>query len=84
MGNNFQETEIDGVHLALAGRVPVKATTENGPIKVGDLLVSSSKPGYAMKGDKETIARIQGVVLGKAMESLSEGEGEILVLVSLQ
>jgi subtilisin family serine protease len=29
--------------LALLGRVPVKATTENGPIRLGDLLTSASK-----------------------------------------
>ncbi|MFA5128334.1 MAG: hypothetical protein WC457_05100, partial [Patescibacteria group bacterium] len=35
--------------LALAGLVKVKVTDENGPIAVGDYLVSASKPGYAMK-----------------------------------
>jgi len=75
--------EFDGVELALAGRVPVKVTTENGPIEVGDLLVTSSKPGYAMRGDRDIIKDMPGVVLGKAMGSLAEGEGEIVVLVNL-
>ncbi|MEX2055273.1 MAG: hypothetical protein WD972_03760, partial [Candidatus Andersenbacteria bacterium] len=35
--------------LALAGRVPVKISTENGPVKIGDYLTSSSIPGVAMK-----------------------------------
>ena len=35
--------------LALMGRVPVKATAENGLIRPGDLLTVSSKPGYAMR-----------------------------------
>lgn len=78
-----QKVNIDGIPLALAGRAPVKATTENGPIRVGDLLVASSKPGYAMKGDDEILRQLSGVVIGKAMESLDEGEGEILVLISL-
>jgi len=76
--------EVDGVKLALAGRVPVKVTAENGLIKVGDLLVTSSKPGYAMKGNIEKIKEMPGVVLGKAMESLKENEGTIMVLVNLQ
>ncbi len=73
--------KIDGVDLALVGRVPVKATTENGSIEVGDLLVSSSKPGYAMRGDPEVVSGSPGVVIGKAMESLESGEGKILVLI---
>ena len=35
--------------VALAGRVPVKVTDENGPIQKGDLLTTSGKPGYAMR-----------------------------------
>lgn len=54
--------------LAITGRVPVKATTENGPIQIGDLLVSSSTPGYAMRcGD---LQKAVGAVVGKAMEPL--------------
>jgi len=37
------------IPLALAGQVPVKVTDENGPISKGDLLTTSSTPGYAMK-----------------------------------
>ena len=65
--------------LALVGRVPVKATTENGPIRPGDLLTSASKPGYAMRcGD---VAQCEGAIIGKALEALAEGEGVILMLV---
>ena len=35
--------------LLLAGQVPVKVTTENGIIQKGDLLITSSTPGHAMK-----------------------------------
>jgi hypothetical protein len=38
------------VPLAIVGIVPCKVTAQNGPIEIGDLLVSSSLPGYAMKG----------------------------------
>ncbi len=65
--------------LALMGRVKVKATVENGPIQVGDLLVSSSKPGYAMRCSEPSLCVIG--VIGKALEPLREGEGLIEVLV---
>jgi len=65
--------------LALVGRVPVKATTENGPIRPGDLLTSASKPGYAMLCVEVT--HCEGAILGKALEALDKGEGVILVLL---
>jgi hypothetical protein len=65
--------------LALLGRVPVKATTENGPIRPGDLLTSASKPGYAMRC--EDIHRCEGAIIGKALEALDESEGAILILL---
>ena len=70
------------VPLAVIGIVPCKVTTENGPITAGDLLVTSSVPGHAMKGTDRT--RMLGAVVGKALESLSEGIGLIQVLVTLQ
>jgi RNase P/RNase MRP subunit p29 len=38
--------------VALAGRIPVKITNENGMIHVGDKITSASKFGYAMKATK--------------------------------
>jgi hypothetical protein len=67
--------------LAIAGRVPVKVSTENGPIAVGDLLVSSSAPGVAMKGDPAVSI---GSVVGKAMEAMENGEGVIMAQVTLR
>lgn len=65
------------VPISLAGRVPVKVSTENGSILVGDPLTSSSIPGVAMKATKS------GATIGKALESYSaNGVGKILVLVS--
>jgi subtilisin family serine protease len=64
--------------LALMGRAPVKATTENGPIRPGDLLTSSSKLGYAMRCD--SIAKCEGAIVGKALEALEKGEGVMLVM----
>ena len=68
--------------MALIGIVPTKVTTDNGPIRKGDLLVTSSRPGYAMRGtDRE---KMLGAVIGKAMGSLDSGSGVIEVLVTLQ
>ena len=68
--------------LAMVGRVPVKATAENGPIMRGDLLVSSPLRGYAMKYDstKDNDLKMVGVV-GVALENLSGGTGKIMALI---
>ena len=66
--------------LALMGRVPVKVTTTNGAIQAGDLLmVSQKKPGYAIRCPDANGS--EGVIMGKALESLESGKGMILVLV---
>lgn len=65
--------------LALVGVVPVKVTTENGPIEPGDLLVSSSTPGRAMRCSEPRDCR--GAIIGKALEPLREGVGVIRMLV---
>lgn len=70
------------VPLAVMGIVPCKVSAENGPIQRGDLLVTSSTPGHAMKGTDRN--RMLGAVVGKALEPLSEGKGVIEVLVTLQ
>ena len=70
------------VPMAMMGIVPVKVSTENGPVEPGDLLVSSSRPGYAMKGTDGT--RIVGAVIGKALAPLEGGDAVIEALVSLQ
>ncbi|MEX1997846.1 MAG: hypothetical protein WEA04_04205, partial [Candidatus Andersenbacteria bacterium] len=64
------------VMVALAGRVPVKVTTENGPITAGDLLTSSSIPGVAMKATKA------GQVIGQAMTDFTgEGVGSVKAFI---
>jgi hypothetical protein len=70
------------IPLAIVGIVPCKVTAENGPIAPGDLLVTSSTPGYAMKGMNRR--RMLGAVVGKALEPLREEKGIIQVLVTLQ
>jgi hypothetical protein len=70
------------VPMAVVGIVPCKVSTENGPIKVGDLLVSSPTPGHAMKGTDRN--KMLGAVVGRALEPLREGKGVVQVLVTLQ
>ena len=65
--------------IALAGRVPVKVTLENGEIKAGDLLTVSSKAGHAMRSTKA------GVTIGRALEDSAcapESDCVVLVMVS--
>ncbi len=78
-----QEGVMEGDHhVALSGRVHVRAVASNGPIQPGDLLTTSELPGRAMKATDPL--RSQGAVLGKAMTRLDHGEGLVLVLVTLQ
>ena len=74
--------------IATTGRVKVKVDASKGAIAVGDLLVTSDKPGVAMKSKPLSVAgesiHRPGTLIGKALEPLAAGEGEILVLLSLQ
>ncbi|TSC99999.1 MAG: hypothetical protein Greene101415_1003 [Parcubacteria group bacterium Greene1014_15] len=65
--------------IALAGRVPVKVSEENGKIIAGDLLTISSVAGVAMRSTKA------GVTIGRALEDSDCSEEEVckvLVLVN--
>jgi trimeric autotransporter adhesin len=71
------------VPLGVVGVVPTKVTSEGGAIRRGDLLVTSSTLGHAMKGDPERIG--VGMVLGRALQDFDgEGTGVIEVLVNVQ
>ena len=52
------------------------------------LLVTSPTPGYAMRSKPMRLAgqtmHRPGTLLGKALEALPNGKGEILVLLTLQ
>jgi hypothetical protein len=71
-----------GRDVALTGRVYVQAVASNGAIEPGDLLTTSDIPGRAMKVTDHL--RAQGAILGKAMTGLGEGNGLVLVLITLQ
>jgi len=74
--------------IATTGRVKVRVDASRSPIRIGDLLVTSDRPGMAMKSEPLEIGGAKmhrpGTLIGKALASLPEGEGEILVLLSLQ
>jgi hypothetical protein len=70
------------IPLAVIGIVPCKASTENGSIRRGDLLVTSSVPGHVMKATDRS--RMVGAIVGKALSPLDFGSGTIEILVTLQ
>lgn len=83
----------DNVPMAVIGVVLCKVSSENGPIKRGDLLVTSSLPGHAMKGTDRS--RMLGAIVGKALQPFhppvgpdgkpnKKATGVIEVLVTLQ
>lgn len=78
----------DKEQIATTGRVRVKVDATAAPIRVGDLLVTSGKSGRAMRSLPIDFQGIEmhrpGTIVGKALEPLAAGEGEILVLLSLQ
>ncbi len=71
------------VPMGVVGVLPTKVSAEGGAIRRGDLLVTASRPGHAMRGDAERVR--PGQVLGKALEEFARpGTGSIRVLVSLR
>ena len=68
------------VPVALAGRVPVKVDAGYGSIRIGDLLTTSPTAGHAMRAENP----VPGSIIGKAMESLDDGTGTIMVFVMLR
>lgn len=74
--------------VATTGRVKVRVDATKSPIRIGDLLVSGEQSGMAMKSLPVDVSGVPmhrpGTVIGKALEPLDGGTGEILVLLSLQ
>ncbi|HEX7176056.1 MAG TPA: hypothetical protein VF240_12415 [Pyrinomonadaceae bacterium] len=74
--------------IATTGRVRVKVDATRAPIRVGDLLVTGDTPGVAMRSQPLDLGGVPihrpGTLIGKALEPLDKGTGEILVLLSLQ
>ena len=61
-------------YIALKGRVPCKVT---GKIDKGDLIVTSSNPGYGCSSNYA----LGGAIIGKAIGSQINGLGVVEVLV---
>jgi hypothetical protein len=80
--------EGNRVLVAQSGRVRVKADATFGAIKPGDLLVTSPTKGHVMRSKPVKMGSSQvhrpGTLVGKALEALPNGRGEILVLLTLQ
>jgi uncharacterized LabA/DUF88 family protein len=72
LGESETENTYHAYPIALVGKVPVKVSTENGPIGPGDPLTSSSTPGVAMKATKA------GPIVGKALEPLEQCDNETM------
>ena len=78
------DADLSGqVPMGVIGVIPTKVCLEGGSISRGDLLVTSSTPGVAMKADPDKVK--VGQVLGKALETYTTGSiGKIKVLVSIK
>jgi hypothetical protein len=76
------------VAVAQSGRVRVKVDATFGAIKPGDLLVTSPTPAHAMKSEPILVGEAPihrpGTIIGKALEPLPNGQGEVLALITLQ
>ncbi|MBK1894642.1 beta strand repeat-containing protein [Chryseobacterium paridis] len=73
----------DKVPMGVIGVIPTKVCLEGGKIKRGDLLVTSSKAGVAMKANPKKVKF--GQIIGKALQDYNENEtGKIKVLVNIK
>jgi len=79
---NIDNNLGDKVPMGVVGVIPTKVCNENGPIRRGDILVTASRPGYAMKAD---LAKLKpGQAIGKALQEFDGETGKIKVLVSVR
>jgi hypothetical protein len=82
------EAALNKEQIATSGRVKVRVDATKNPIHIGDLLVTGEKAGAAMKSVALDFGGVKmhrpGTIIGKALEPLEKGEGEILVLLTLQ
>lgn len=77
------DTDIsDKVPMGVVGVIPTKVCNEGGEIHIGDMLVTSSRTGFAMRGSPKKIKI--GQVIGKALEDFNGQSGKINVLVSVR
>ena len=73
----LMNSESDGLAVALRGKVPCKVV---GPVKKGDILVTSSTPGYAIAGNT---ASLPATIIGKSLENKVDDDfGNIMIVVT--
>ncbi len=73
----------DKVPMGVVGVIPTKVCGQGGAIKRGDMLVTSSIPGVAMKADTNLVK--PGQVIGKALQDFNaDGIAKINVLVNVK
>ena len=74
--------------IATTGRVRVHVDATKRPVHIGDLLVSSGIAGTAMVSEPIHVSGAEfhrpGTIIGKALEPLDHGQGDVLVLLTLQ
>lgn len=74
--------------VATVGRVKVRVDASKRAVRIGDLLVTSDIPGMAMVSEPVIVDGVKmhrpGTLIGKALEPLADGKGEVLTLLSLQ
>jgi hypothetical protein len=82
------EAGIGKVKVATTGRVKVRVDATKMPVRIGDLLATSDIEGVAMRSEPIDVGGVKihrpGTLIGKALEDIEQGQGEILVLLSLQ
>jgi hypothetical protein len=79
-GVRFGYGAVEGLRsepVALAGRVPTKVSTENGPVKIGDRIALSSVPGVGMKAGRS------GLIVGVALENYDGTGGQTMMLTQV-
>ncbi|MGN7988347.1 beta strand repeat-containing protein [Pedobacter sp. 22226] len=80
---NIDSELVGKVPMGVIGVIPTKVSLEGGEIKRGDMLVTSSTIGVAMKADLNRVK--VGQVLGKALQDFNQQTvGKIQVLVSIK
>jgi hypothetical protein len=81
--DNIDSDLKNKVPMGVLGVIPTKVCLQGGAIKRGDLIVTSSLPGVAMKADPDKVK--VGQVIGKALQDFDQNTvGKINVLVSIK
>jgi hypothetical protein len=80
---NVENNLADKVPMGVVGVIPTRVCLEGGAIKRGDMLVTSSLSGVAMKADPDKVK--PGQVIGKALQDFNAATpGRINVLVNVK